>query len=211
MFGIGMFVGTFDTMCALVNRLAKWRQPSMALWNAATFRPITANFNKGRIAAQLKGLILHITDGHSPGQGRPKTPPTLDGLWGTFNNPNQNASAHFGVNKDGEVWQFVDTSNRAWSVDGDTIDGAWASIENIAVPGDELTAEQLDVCANLLKWLNREHSVPMTVARTKGAQGLGYHSLFGKGHPACPGDPVIDQIEDIVATARGIEPTWLQD
>jgi len=181
----------------------------MALWPEATFHPITANFNVGRIASTLNGLILHITDGHSPGQGRPKVPPTLAGLWGTFNNPSHNASAHFGVDKDGDVWQFVNTANRAWSVDGDTIDGSWASIENIAVPGDELTAAQLDVCVNLLRWLHTQHGVPLSVARTKGGRGVGYHALFGKGHPGCPGAPVIDQIEDIVATARGIEPTWL--
>jgi hypothetical protein len=183
----------------------------MARWTDATFRPITANFNVGRIASTLNGLILHITDGHSPGKGRPKMPPSLAGLHGTFSNRAHNASAHFGVDKDGEVWQFVDTSNRAWSVDGDKIDGSWASIENIAVPGDELTAAQLDVCANLLRWLNVEHGVPMTVARTKGSRGLGYHALFGRGHPGCPGNAVIGQIEDIVATARGIEPTWLSD
>jgi hypothetical protein len=183
----------------------------MALWDQAKFRPITANFNQGRISATLRGLIIHITDGHSPGPGRPRVPPTLEGLWNTFCNPAHNASAHFGVNKDGEVWQFVDTSNRAWSVDGDTVDGQWASIENIAVPGEELTANQLDVCSNLLKWLHQQHSVPLAVARSKGGQGLGYHALFGKGHPDCPGGPVIAQLEDIVAAARGIEPTWLAD
>ncbi len=184
----------------------------MALWSEATFRPITSNFNMGRISTNLDGLILHITDGHSPGKGRPKSPPTLAGLFSTFNNPKHGASAHFGVDKDGEVWQFIDTANRAWSVDGDDpIDGHWASIENIAVPGDELTGAQQDVIVRLLKWLNVQHSVPLSVARTKRSRGLGYHSLFGKGHPACPGMPVIDQIEDIVALARGIEPTWLSD
>jgi N-acetylmuramoyl-L-alanine amidase len=183
----------------------------MAIWSEATFRPITSNFNVGRISSSLNGLILHITDGHAPGKGRLKVPPTLEGLLGTFNNPSHKASAHFGVNKDGEIWQFIDTANRAWSVDGDTIDGHWASIENIAVPGDELTDAQVDVIVRLLQWLNVQHGVPLSVARTKASTGLGYHALFGKGHPGCPGSPVIAQIEDIVALANGIEPTWLQD
>lgn len=183
----------------------------MALWSDAKFRPITANFNAGRISSALRGLIIHITDGHSPGKGRPKVPPSIAGLHGTFSNPAHRASAHFGVDKDGEVWQFVDTSNRAWSVDGDRIDGTWASIENIAVPGDELTAAQLDVCVNLFKWLHVQHGVPLSLAHTKSGAGLGYHALFGKGHPGCPGNAVISQLEDIVALARGIEPTWLSD
>lgn len=184
----------------------------MALWSEATFRPISANFNQGRISASLRGLILHITDGKSPGPGEPRIPPTLGGLWSTFDNPEHKASAHFGVAKDGEVWQFIDTANRAWSVDGDDpIDGHWASIENIAVPGDELTAQQVDVIVRLLKWLNAQHGVPLTVAHTKGSRGLGYHAMFGKGHPGCPGSPVIDQIPDIVALAKGVEPSWLQD
>lgn len=56
-----------------------------------------------------------------------------------------------------------------------------------------------------------QYGVPLSVARTKGSGGLGYHALFGKGHPGCQGNAVIGQLEDIVATAKGIESIWLSD
>lgn len=171
----------------------------MALWSDATFKPITSNFNQGRTKQPVKGLIIHITDGASPGKGKPKMPPTLDGVWGWFCNPAAEASANFCVAKDGETWQFVDTVNRAWSVDGDTIDAQWVSIENIALPGEQLTNEQLDKCAMLFSWLHWNNSgIPLTIASSADSGGLGYHSLFGKGHPGCPGSSVISQLPDII-------------
>ena len=171
----------------------------MALWSDATFNPITNNFNQGRMQAPIKGLIIHITDGASPSEGKPKAPPTLQGVWGWFCNPAAKASANFCVAKDGETWQFIDTANRAWSVDGDTIDAQWISIENIALPGEQLTNEQLDKCAMLFSWLHRTNSgIPLTIASSANSGGLGYHSLFGKGHPGCPGSTVISQLSDII-------------
>lgn len=171
----------------------------MAIWSDAKFKPITKNFNNGRMLSPIKGLIIHITDGKSPGDGKPKAPPSLEGVWGWFCNPAANASANFCIAKDGEAWQFVDTANRAWSVDGDTIDSHWISVENIALPGEELTNEQLDRCAMLFSWLHWNNSgIPLAVASGGDGSGLGYHSLFGKGHPGCPGTTVISQLSNII-------------
>jgi hypothetical protein len=99
------------------------------------------------------------------------------------------------------MWQFIDTDNRAWSVDGDTIDAHWVSIENIAVPGDTLSEDQIMGCAGLLYWLNQEYGCPMKMAVGKSDNGVAYHSLFQRGHPACPGLPVISLIPRICASA----------
>ncbi len=174
----------------------------MAIWSDATFVPITENFNIGRMQSPIKGLIIHITDGASPEKGKPKVPPCLQGVWGWFCNPKANCSANFCIAKDGEVWQFVDTANRAWSVDGDTIDAQWISVENIALPGERLTDDQVDRCAMLFSWLHRQSSgVSLSVAGNAQGSGLAYHSLFGKGHPGCPGSPVISQLNDILELA----------
>jgi hypothetical protein len=175
------------------------RYTAVAIWYDALFKPISANFNIGRMRPALKGLIIHITDGASPGKGKPKMPPSLNGVWGWFCNPKAYASANFCIAKDGEIWQFVDTENRAWSVDGDVIDSEWISVENIGLPGESLTDDQVDGCAMLLGWLHRQHpSIPVAVAVNKHGAGLGYHALFGRGHPGCPGTPVISQLPDIV-------------
>lgn len=173
----------------------------MAKYEGATWKPITANFNKGRRQSPTKGLILHITDGALNKKTGIKTPPSLEGLYSTFNNKKHNASAHFGVNKDGEMWQFIDTDNRAWSVDGDTIDAHWVSIENIAVPGDTLSEDQIMACAGLLYWLNQTYDCPIKMAVGKSDSGVAYHSLFQRGHPYCPGFPVISLIPRICASA----------
>ncbi len=173
----------------------------MARYDQATWNPITANFNKGRRLSPTKGLILHITDGAPNKKTGKKTPPTLAGLWSTFCNKEHNASAHFGVEKDGEMWQFVDTDDRAWSVDGDTIDAHWISIENIGIPGDALTEEQIMACANLVFWLNQTYGCPIKEALDKNDSGVSYHALFQRAHPGCPGKPVISSIPRICASA----------
>jgi hypothetical protein len=171
----------------------------MAIWSDAQFMPITKNFNQGRTQAPVKGLIIHITDGAPPKKGMAKAPPSLEGVWGWFCNPAAKASANFCIAKDGEIWQFVDTANRAWSVDGDTIDARWVSVENIALPGEQLTTDQIDRCAMLFSWLHRDNAgIPLAVAPNGSGEGLGYHSLFGKGHPGCPGTTVIAQLPDII-------------
>jgi hypothetical protein len=174
----------------------------MAVWSDAQFRPISANFNRGMMKGPLRGLIIHITDGASPGKGKAKKPPTLEGVWGWFCNPKAKASANFCIAKDGETWQFIDTGNRAWSVDGHKIDAQWISVENIAVPGEKLTDEQIDQCAMLYSWLHWQFpSIPLGIAADKTGAGLAYHSLFGRGHPGCPGSPVIAQLPDIIELA----------
>jgi hypothetical protein len=173
----------------------------MARYDQATWNPITANFNKGRRLSPTKGLILHITDGAPNKKTGKKTPPTLAGLWSTFCNKEHNASAHFGVEKNGEMWQFVDTDDRAWSVDGDTIDAHWISIENIGIPGDALTEEQIMACANLVFWLNQTYGCPIKEALDKNDSGVSYHALFQRAHPGCPGKPVISLIPRICASA----------
>ena len=49
------------------------------------------------------GVILHIMEG------------ILDGTDSWFRNPQAQASAHFGVGKDGRVYQWVDTADKAWA------------------------------------------------------------------------------------------------
>ncbi len=176
----------------------------MARWDRAEWKPITANHNKGRRLSPTKGLILHITDGAFDAKTQKRTPPSLGGVWSTFSNPAHKASAHFCVDKTGATWQFVDTDDRAWSVDGDTIDAHWISIENIAVPGDALTQEQMEKCADLMIWLDETYGISLSPAYDKDDWGLAYHALFKRGHPGCPGRTVISQIADICTLARGV-------
>jgi hypothetical protein len=170
----------------------------MAWCPSATRKPITVNFNQGMMST-LQGLVIHITD------GKDKKLPNLSGLWSQFSNPATRVSAHFGISKKGEIWQFVDTANRAWAVDGSINDSHWISVENIALPGEELTDEQIDGVALLLNWLNDTAGVPFQIADNNAASGLGYHSMFHIGdHTACPGPAVIAQRDAILRWAPNV-------
>jgi hypothetical protein len=56
-------------------------------------------------------------------------------------------------------------------------------------------------CANLLFWLNQTYGCPIKMAVGKSDSGVAYHALFQRGHPGCPGKPVIDLIPRICASA----------
>jgi hypothetical protein len=168
----------------------------MALCDEAWFKPITRNFNQGMMG-EIYGLVIHITDG----QGDIST------VWGEFDRvqnriingkPEPKKSAHFCVNKRGELWQFVDTDNRAWALDGGSHDSHWISVENIGKFGERLTDNQVTACANLLYWMHETYGTPFRRAKNRQDRGLNYHEMFsGPGHP-CPGIPVRLQLERIV-------------
>ena len=115
-------------------------------------------------------------------------------------------SAHFGVAKDGTIWQFASTDDVTFAVDGvwggDGVDNHWLSVENVAEVGDELTDKQIVTLGNLLVWLIQTESVPLALAKSKTDKGLGYHVMFHIGDHSCPGQKVIDQRQKILDTAR---------
>jgi N-acetylmuramoyl-L-alanine amidase len=171
----------------------------MAVCDQAWFKPITRNFNHGRMST-VYGLVVHITSGHG----------NIATVWGDFDRvqnrvykgkPEPKKSAQFCVSKSGELWQFIDTSNRAWALDGGSHDSHWISVENIATYGERLTDQQVTGCAVLLNWLHKTYGTPFRRSRHKSDPGLNYHEMFsGPGHP-CPGFPVRMQLERIVREA----------
>ena len=169
----------------------------------ATPKPIKVNFDPGMMGI-IHGLVIHITDGD-----KHKRLPTLGGIWGWFNNSAAKVSAHLCISKKGEIWQFVDTDDRAWAQESGNSN--YISVENIALPGQKLTDPQLDGVAFILSWLEDIAGVPPLLANFPGAWGLGFHSMFPKQHPQCPGLRVIAQRADIISrAASGIVPvgTW---
>jgi hypothetical protein len=181
----------------------------MAWLPGAKVKKIAHNFKAGKMVRPIRGLVLHITDGFVKNDAQKD----LQGLWNEFNNPNQTGkkkSAHFGVARDGEIWQLIDTDDVAFAVDGvwggDGVDNHWVSVENIATIAhkgkDEslatLTSDQIETLAVLMDWLHKTESVPYTLANSKTDRGLGYHRMFKIGDHACPGDKVIAQRQAIL-------------
>jgi LysM repeat protein len=162
----------------------------MARFSSATWRPISVNFTKNG-QTSVRGLVVHIMAG------------TLAGTDSWFRNSAARASSHFGTGKDGKLYQWVDTKDRAWAqASGNS---SWLSIENEGKGGDALTSKQMDRVAQVLAWAHKVHKVPLQVATTPSGKGLGYHAMGGTawgGHTACPGPKIVAQLPEIVARAK---------
>jgi hypothetical protein len=162
---------------------------------------ITANFQKTGMSKSPKGLVIHIAEA-----------PQLSSIYYWFNNPNQtvktkkgdvhvSASAHFGIGKDGTIWQFVDTDHMAYAQMAGNPD--YFSVEHVGYSGDELTDDQIRALAWLFRYLSDLYGFPLALADQPGDSGLGYHSMgAGWGHPDCPGQKIIDQRQQVVDLAR---------
>lgn len=141
-----------------------------------------------------KGLVLHIEQGTNKGTDS----------W--FHNPKAQASAHFGVAKDGSLIQWVDTDDTAWAeVAGNHY---WISCENEGTSGAPLTGAQEETVAKLFLWLHKTYKFPLQATADPNGSGLGHHSMGGAdwgGHYNCPGNPIIEQKPYIVHRARALD------
>ncbi|UJQ86860.1 endolysin [Streptomyces phage Treat] len=162
----------------------------MARFSKAKWKPVRNYTNNGQ--DRVLGLIVHIMQG------------TLEGSQSWFDNPSAQASSHFGTGKDGELRQWVDTSDRAWAQAAGNRD--YLSIENEGKVPDKLTAKQIEAVAQTFAWVCKTYKVPYQVADKPGEKGLGFHRMGGAawGGHSCPGDNIIKQLPEIVARAKEI-------
>jgi N-acetylmuramoyl-L-alanine amidase len=158
----------------------------------ALWRPIPVNYSPGGMEA-YDGVVLHVMEG------------TIDGSDSWFRNPQAQASAHFGTGKDGRVYQWVDTADKAWAqAEGNPRN---ISIENEGNAGDALTAAQVERVAEILAWAHQVHGVPLRINDDPASQGLGWHGMGGAawgGHVGCPGDRIKAQRLAIITRAQAL-------
>lgn len=171
----------------------------MALYYRAEQHLIQHNFSRNAIRPP-RGLVVHVTDGAM----------TLGSLFSFFNKKEQKlrdgsttkSSSHFGVAKDGTIWQFVDTDHQAFAQRAGA--PSWISVENCGVIGQALTDEQIESVGNILAWLNGVYpSIPVRLAKNIGENGLAFHSIdpSWSRDSRCPGKKVIAQLPRIIEFA----------
>lgn len=166
----------------------------MARFSGAHWRPIPNNFYRGKSNVPCL-LVVHIMQG------------TLAGTDSWFRDPaNTETSAHFGVGKDGTIYQWVDTMNGAWHAEN--ANHRSIGVECEGDTGQKLTAAQVDAVARIYAWAHRRHPlIRMWRAIRPSGFGLAYHALGGAGwggHLQCPGTPIIMQLPTILAKAKAI-------
>jgi hypothetical protein len=177
----------------------------MAQCPYAWWMPINKRYNPGMMSKSIQGLVIHITA--KAGLAGTRAWFNRDFEYDANGNKSYGASAHFCISKGGEIWQFVDTNDRAWAIDGGSNDACWFSVENEGAYGDSLTDEQVNGCAQLLNYLNQEFGVPLQTATDNTQMGLGYHSMFHIGDHNCPGPVIVGQLDDIVLAASLVDPS----
>lgn len=164
----------------------------MARMPGAQWRPVPNRTFEGQYA--VYGVVLHVMEG------------TLDGTDAWFRNSSSQVSAHFGVGKDGRIFQWVDTADRAWAqVDGNR---TWLSIEHEGNSGDSLTLAQLSASARVIAWMHATHGVRLQSTDSPTGRGIGWHGMGGSawgGHLDCPGTAIRNQRPALIAAAKNGE------
>jgi hypothetical protein len=162
----------------------------VAWWYAASRRPIGCNYTRGGCSPRL--VLIHVMQGSQAGTDS----------W--FHNPAAQASAHFGVAKDGGVIQWVGTGHQAWHACNANSYAIGIETEGFAT--SPLTAAQVNSCARIFNWAANNHPGihEWLNTRAPAGSGLSWHGAAAGwcNHPGCPGTLRRRQLDDIVANAR---------
>jgi len=141
---------------------------------------------------KVLGLVLHVQVGNGS-------------LYGYFNNPASQVSAHFWCAADGRLEQYVDTDVVAWAEAAGNPN--YLSVETEGFPTDPLTPAQISKLAELLYWSAATYGFPISGPTPHGQPGFSQHcNPDGTPDPAwgnhtCP-DPIrMAQMADIIAAA----------
>lgn len=148
---------------------------------------------RGAMSHPVRGVVEHVEAG------------TESGTDSWFHNPQAQASAHFGIAKDGTVDQWVDTDDKAWAEA--TYNPVFWSIETEGDANTPLTAAQIESFAHVFVWLANLDGIPFAVTDSPSGRGLITHGdLGGPGgsHFGCPGDQRKAQRGQIIDRARSL-------
>lgn len=171
----------------------------MAIYGAALQKPIVRNF--GGVRSRTTCAILHVDAGGA------------NSLQGWFNNPASSASSHFYVKYDGTVEQYVDTKYIAWTQRTGNAYGIGIETQGLGT-GTWTTAQAASIAA-LLRWISKEHGVPLVnmLDSRAGRRGVGYHRMgctpwrvsggdtWGPNGKVCPGNDRVAQFPAVLASA----------
>jgi hypothetical protein len=153
----------------------------VARFPGAQWRPIPVNFNTGRWGTTVNLVVVH----HFAGG----TLPAVDSL---LRNPARQASYHFGVGRNGAIFQWVDTANTAWATGPANARSVAIGHEGTSQP---FTDAQMNATASIIRWARTVH---------RQATNLGGHRQFMA--TACPGDPMFRELAELNRRASGAAP-----
>lgn len=158
---------------------------------SATYPASAGNYTKGR----PKGKPNHITVHHMAGILSARQ------CGGIFQNPNRKASAHYGIGNGGEIANYVDEANTAWSDSNWNSNCTTVSIEtsNNAIGGNWTVGSAaynslIKLVADIAKRNGLGHLVP--------GKNLTWHSMYAA--TTCPGNWLRAHMQEIANKANAI-------
>ena len=110
---------------------------------------IASPFFSSRNGERIRRIVMHYT-----------TSRNVDGTIAWFQDPRAQVSAHYVIGRDGEIYQMVRDSDKAWHAKGANANSI--GIEHSAAAGDSMTAAQTLSSVALVRWLLSEYKLPET-------------------------------------------------
>lgn len=159
----------------------------MPIYRCANWRPIVNNVG-GWMDSTL-GVLMHQQVGYGS-------------LFGFFNNPISQVSAHFWVSQSGTIEQYVDTTRVAWHAM--QLNGSYCGIEFEGMPDDPLTAEQISAGGKILAEGHTADRWPLVLCNAAGQRGFGYHRMPGGVATACPSELRLSARQACLDAALGV-------
>jgi N-acetylmuramoyl-L-alanine amidase len=107
--------------------------------------------------------------------------------------------AHFGVAKDGRVWQWRDTSRQADSQFKGNDYCISIETEDDFQPETRWTDRQFQSLIDLITWIGEQHDIPFRLVKTTKERGIGFHRQFPDWliePKSCPGDKRLAQLKN---------------
>lgn len=146
------------------------------------------NFWQGRGSEKPLAIVDHIMEG------------SMSSSWGWFSNPAANASSHYGVAKDGRIWQFVKVEDTAWTngvLQSPDVSLPWLaecvvqdinpnrrtiSIEHEGYTGQPFPEAQYQATLWLHRYLCKTYHIPPDRKHI-----IGHYQITAKDRANCPG------------------------
>lgn len=100
-----------------------------------------------RNGERIRRIVMHYT-----------TSKNVDGTIEWFQDPTSKVSAHYVIGRNGDIYQMVRDSDKAWHAKNANADSI--GIEHSAAQGDQMTAEQTASSVALVRWLLSEYKLP---------------------------------------------------
>lgn len=134
---------------------------------------IESPHHSSRSGADIDTIVVHYT-----------TAGTVSGTIEWFKNPVSEVSAHYIIDKNGDIYQMVKDTDKAWHAAHANLTSI--GIEHVAEVGDRLTAAQEKSSVHLIKWLMTEYKIPKENIKA-------HKQILGTN---CPGNIFGDALDD---------------